>query len=67
MKNRRCVGSWKARDDRPHGTITVIHPGHGVREPGAIHTMMLDGELQADHAIPLVDDSREHVVEIELA
>ena len=48
-------------------TITVIHPGHGVREPGAIHTMMLDGELQADHAIPLVDDSREHVVEIELA
>ena len=47
--------------------ITVHHPGHGVREPGAIRTMLLDGIPQADHVIPLVDDSREHVVEIELA
>ena len=47
--------------------ITVVHPGHGVREPGPIRTMVLDGVLQADHTIPLVDDSREHVIEIELA
>lgn len=48
-------------------TITVTHPGHGVRDPGPIHSLMVDGVLQADHAIPLVDDSHEHVVDIELA
>ena len=47
--------------------ITVTHPGHGIREPGPIHTLLLDGVPQADHAIPLVDDSREHVVTVELA
>ena len=47
--------------------ITVHHPGHGVREPGPIRTMVLDGVLQADHVIPLVDDACEHVIEIELA
>jgi cyclic beta-1,2-glucan synthetase len=47
--------------------ITVHHPGHGVREPGPIRTMVVDGVPQADHAIPLVDDRHEHVIEIELA
>ncbi len=47
--------------------ITIHHPGHGVREPGPIRTMVVDGVVQTDHMIPLVDDSREHVVEIELA
>jgi len=46
-------------------TITVTNPGHGVRDPGPIHSLMVDGVLQADHAIPLVDDSHEHVVDIE--
>jgi cellobiose phosphorylase len=47
--------------------ITVHHPGHGVREPGPIRTMAIDGMPQTDHVILLVDDGREHVVEIELA
>jgi cellobiose phosphorylase len=47
--------------------ITVHHPGHGVREAGPIRTMVVDGVPQADHAIPLVDDSQEHVIDIELA
>ena len=47
--------------------ITVHHPGHGVREAGPIRTMVVDGVPQADHAIPLVDDHHEHVIEIELA
>jgi cyclic beta-1,2-glucan synthetase len=47
--------------------ITVVHPGHGIREPGPIRTMVVDGVPQADHTIPLVDDSREHSIEIELA
>ncbi len=54
---------------RYHNTtyrIKVHHPGHGVREPGPIHTMLVDGVLQADHAIRLVDDSHEHIIEIEL-
>ena len=46
--------------------ITVHHPGHGVREPGPIRTMLIDGVLQADHTIHLMDDSHEHIVEIEL-
>ncbi len=46
--------------------ITVHHPGHGVREPGPIHTMLVDGVLQADNTIHLVDDSHEHIVEIDL-
>jgi cellobiose phosphorylase len=46
--------------------ITVRHPGHGVREPGPIHTMLIDGVPQVDHTIQLVDDSREHAVEIAL-
>jgi hypothetical protein len=29
--------------------------------------MVVDGVPQADHTIPLVDDSREHSIEIELA
>ena len=48
-------------------TINVIHPGHGVREAGPIHTVVVDGVPQSDHAIQLVDDSREHVVDVELA
>jgi cyclic beta-1,2-glucan synthetase len=47
--------------------ITIHHPGHGVREAGPIRTMVVDGIPQADHAIPLVDDRQEHVIEIELA
>jgi cellobiose phosphorylase len=47
--------------------ITVHHPGHGVREPGPIRTMVVDGVPQADHTISLVDDHHEHVIEIELA
>ena len=47
--------------------ITVHHPGHGVREAGPIRTMVVDGVPQADHAIPLVDDRQEHVIDIELA
>ena len=47
--------------------ITVHHPGHGVREAGPIRTMVVDGVPQSDHAIPLVDDHHEHVIEIELA
>jgi cyclic beta-1,2-glucan synthetase len=46
--------------------ITVRNPGHGVREPGPIRTMLLDGVLQPDHAIHLVDDSHEHIIEIEM-
>ena len=46
--------------------ITIHNPGHGVREPGPIRVMVVDGVAQADHAIPLVDDRLEHVVEIEL-
>jgi cellobiose phosphorylase len=48
-------------------TITVTHPGHGVREAGPIRTLVVDGVPQAEHSIPLVDDSREHVIDIELA
>jgi hypothetical protein len=48
-------------------TINVIHPGHGVREAGPIHTLVVDGVPQSDHTIQLVDDSREHVVDVELA
>jgi hypothetical protein len=29
--------------------------------------MVVDGVPQADHAIPLVDDRQEHVIDIELA
>jgi hypothetical protein len=29
--------------------------------------MVVDGVPQSDHAIPLVDDHHEHVIEIELA
>ena len=47
--------------------ITVHHPGHGIREPGPIRTMLIDGIPQPDLTIPLVDDFREHVVDIELA
>jgi cellobiose phosphorylase len=47
--------------------ITVHHPGHGVREAGPIRTMVVDGVPQADHAIPLVDDHQQHLIEIELA
>lgn len=46
--------------------ITIHNPGHGAREPGPIRTMLLDGIPQADHTIPLIDDSREHIVDIEL-
>ena len=44
--------------------ITVRHPGHGVREPGPIHTMLIDGVPQVDHTIHLENDLLEHVVEI---
>jgi len=46
--------------------ITVHHPGHGVREPGPIRTMHVDGVEQTEHMIMLTDDHQEHVVEIEL-
>ena len=46
--------------------IIVRHPGHGVRGPGPIRTMLFDGVPQADHTVHLVDDSKEHLVEIEL-
>ena len=47
--------------------ITVHNPGHGVREAGPIRTMVVDGVPQDDHAIPLVDDHQQHLIEIKLA
>jgi cellobiose phosphorylase len=46
--------------------ITVRHPGHGVREPGPVRAMLVDGVPQSDHTIHLVNDSKEHLVEIEV-
>ena len=46
--------------------ITVHHPGHGAREPGPIGTMLVDGVPRAEHTVQLVNDSKEHLVEIEL-
>ena len=46
--------------------ITIRNPGHGVCEPGPIHTMLLDGVMQTDHASHLVDDSHVHIIEIEI-
>jgi len=38
-----------------------------VREAGRIRTMVVDGVPQDDHAIPLLDDHQQYLIEIELA